>query len=359
MKNKKKVIVGLSGGVDSSVTAYLLQQQGYKVAGIFMQNWQSENDDPHCLAEQDLSDARAVCEHLSIPFHLVNFAKDYWGQVFQYCLDEFAASRTPNPDIWCNKYIKFKALLDHALELGADYLATGHYVQKSENDGQYQLLKGQDPNKEQSYFLYTLGQHELKHSLFPIGALAKTEVRAIAEKIGLHNHAKKDSTGICFIGERPFKQFLNEFLLSKPGPMKTPEGKVLGQHDGLMFYTLGQRKGLNLGGQKECEQNPWYVVNKDVANNTLIVAQGHDHPLLYQSNLTCAQLHWVTDRTPKFPLACHAKTRYRQADQACTIEKVNDDQLLVQFNQPQRAITPGQSVVFYQDDYCLGGGTIL
>lgn len=353
-----KVIVGLSGGVDSAVTAFLLKEQGYDVTGIFMRNWEADPDDPICQAEQDLQDAKATCEHLEIPFEVVNFSKTYWQNVFQHCLDEFAAGRTPNPDIWCNKEIKFKVFLEHAIKLGADYLATGHYVRKQNQNGKNQLLKGIDPNKDQSYFLYTLGQTELSHALFPLGELQKPQVREIAKKAGLSNFNKKDSTGICFIGERKFKQFLNEFLLTKPGMMKTPEGEIIGQHDGLMFYTLGQRKGLEIGGRKHANDDAWYVLAKDIANNILIVGQGHDHPLLFSNELICDDLHWVNGESPQMPLNCSAKIRYRQVDQTCTVIKLDEKQYKVQFSQPQRAITPGQSIVFYQDELCLGGGII-
>lgn len=357
MKKNKKIVVGLSGGVDSAVSALLLKQQGYEVMGIFMQNWETENDDPYCHAEQDLSDARAVCDLLQIPFQVVNFAKEYWNNVFQYCLDEFAAGRTPNPDIWCNKEIKFKVFLEHALALG-DCLATGHYAQIRDDGEQAQLLKGEDTNKDQSYFLYTLGQHELQHSLFPVGHLPKPQVREMAKLANLLNHNKKDSTGICFIGERRFKQFLSEFLLAKPGLMQTPEGEVIGEHDGLMFYTLGQRQGLNIGGRKNAAEIPWYVVGKDIAQNILLVAQGHDHPLLYSQRLFCNNAHWIAGSSPKTPLNCAAKIRYRHTDAACTLTQINDDQYQVDFLQPQWAATPGQAIVFYDRNICLGGATI-
>jgi len=299
-----------------------------------------------------------VCDLLNIPFQVVNFSKEYWDQVFQYCLDEFAAGRTPNPDIWCNKEIKFKVFLEHALKLG-DCLATGHYAQIQHQPEQSLLLKGADPNKDQSYFLYTLGQYELKHSLFPVGNLPKSQVRELAKTAHLLNHNKKDSTGICFIGERRFKKFLSEFLLAQPGVMRTPAGKIIGQHDGLMFYTIGQRQGLHIGGQKQAATTPWYVVGKDIPQNTLIVAQGHDHPLLHSLQLICGNAHWVMGKSPESLLYCTAKIRYRQADAACELIRLDEQRYQVNFRQPQWAITPGQSVVFYQDNICLGGATIL
>lgn len=358
MTTKHKIAVGLSGGVDSAVSALLLKEQGHDVIGIFMQNWEVDNDDPYCSAEQDLLDAHAVAEKIGIEFHTINFAKDYWDNVFQYCLDEFSHGRTPNPDIWCNKEIKFKVFLQYALELGVDFLATGHYVRKREINGRLELLKGLDPIKDQSYFLYTLGQHQLKHALFPIGELEKPAVRKIATDAGLPNCTKKDSTGICFIGERNFKEFLQEFLLAKPGNIETVEGHVIGTHDGVMYYTLGQRKGLNIGGKRDANEQAWYVLEKDVARNVLIIGQGHDHPRLFRHDLTCEQLHWVSGHAPYTPFDCTARTRYHQDDQACTVSKKSDDSYLVEFKQPLRAITPGQSVVFYQHEICLGGGII-
>lgn len=355
---KQKIIVGMSGGVDSTVAAWLLQQQGHDVSGVFMQNWEAAKDDPYCTAEQDLTDAKAACDLLNIPFAVINFSKDYWNTVFQYCLDEFHAGRTPNPDIWCNKEIKFKCFLDYALAQGADKLATGHYAKVIYDGQQYQLHKALDHNKDQSYFLYTLGQHELAHAIFPLAELTKPEVRELAKQKGFINCNKKDSTGICFIGERNFKEFLQEFILAQPGEIHTVDGEVVGKHDGLMFYTLGQRKGLHIGGLSDYSEQAWYVVDKDLTHNRLIVGQGHDHPRLFTQTLHCEQLHWVSGQAPSLPLECHARTRYHQPDQACTLITLKDDTLHVEFKRPQRAVTPGQSVVFYLNDICLGGGVI-
>jgi len=357
-----KVAVGLSGGVDSAVAALLLKEQGYDVFGIFMQNWEAETDDPYCTADQDLLDAKAVAETLKIPFHTINFSKEYWNQVFQYCLDEFAANRTPNPDIWCNREIKFKVFLEHALKLSADYMATGHYARvRNVGTGQdlsTQLLKAKDLNKDQSYFLYALNQFALKHAMFPLGNLEKSEVRALAQKAGFKNAEKKDSTGICFIGERKFKDFLSEFMLAKPGNIETSEGKVIGRHDGLMFYTLGQRKGLAIGGVKDADEKAWYVLKKEVERNVLIAGQGHDHPMLYADKLIFEIATWIAEKEPCLPLQCSAKIRYRQEDQICKVEVLQENRYQVTFEKPQRAITPGQSVVLYQGNVCLGGGVI-
>lgn len=357
MTNQNKhVVVGLSGGVDSSVAAFLLKQQGYRVTGVFMQNW--ESDDPFCSAGQDLCDARSVCDKLQIPLQTVNFSAEYWHNVFQYFLDEYAAGRTPNPDILCNREIKFKAFLDFALDLGGDYIATGHYARTQQANNSVYLLKGLDQDKDQSYFLYTLGQHPLRHSLFPIGEYQKKTVREIASKLGLINHAKKDSTGICFIGERKFKDFLKEYLLASPGNIETDQGEKVGIHQGLMFYTLGQRQGLGIGGNKKYQETPWYVLHKDIDRNVLVVGQDHSHPLLMKTFLICTHLHWIT-APPTLPFACSAKIRYRQSDQPCTIYPYTKDEVKVVFTHPQRAITPGQSVVFYQENHCLGGGIII
>jgi tRNA-specific 2-thiouridylase len=344
----------MSGGVDSSVAALLLKQQGYNIEGVFMHNWQSDQDDRYCSATQDLKDAKAIAEKLQIPLTIISFAREYWDRVFQNFLDEYAAGRTPNPDILCNKEIKFKAFLDYALEQGADYIATGHYVRKDQKNDKYRLLKAKDKNKDQSYFLYTLNQQQLKHSLFPLGDLQKSVVRRIAEQNGFINYNKKDSTGICFIGERHFKTFLSEYLLNQPGEIITTEHKIIGKHDGLMFYTLGQRKGLGIGGQKNAEEKPWYVAAKNLAKNQLIVTQEHDHPLLLSKSLTYKDSHFISGTAPTLPYPCTAKIRYHKPDEKCTIIKVD----MVEFEEPQWAITSGQSIVFYKNEECLGGGII-
>lgn len=365
MLNSKnqKIIVGMSGGVDSSVSALLLKQQGYHVEGLFMKNWEQDDDSEYCTAEADLNDAEAVCAKIGIALHSVNFAKEYWDNVFEHFLNEFRSGRTPNPDVLCNKEIKFKAFLDYAQNhLDADLIATGHYVRKKfdDTDQKYQLLKGVDPDKDQSYFLYLLNQQQLAPSIFPIGDLEKSQVRKIAEQNNLVTHDKKDSTGICFIGERKFKQFLSEYIPAQPGTIKTLEGDTIGKHDGLMYYTYGQRQGLGIGGTQFGSEEPWYVIDKDLANNTLIVAQGKHHPALYKQKLRCKQLHWISGVTPTAPLDCHAKTRYRQDDRniSCTVAELSDDAALVKFETAQRAITPGQSIVFYDGEICLGGGII-
>lgn len=353
-----KVVLGLSGGVDSSVSALLLLEQGYDVTGLFMKNWDEDDGTDLCTAKQDYADALAVCERLGIPLRTVNFAAEYWDQVFEVFLAEYRAGRTPNPDILCNKHIKFRAFLDYAMDLGGEKIATGHYTRVDQVDGSYRLLKGLDPGKDQSYFLYTLGQEALSHTLFPIGHLCKAEVRALAVKAGLVNAGKKDSTGICFIGERRFREFLQRYLPAQPGPMQTPDGECVGRHHGLMYYTLGQRQGLDIGGRRGATPEPWYVLKKDLVNNVLIVGQGHDHPLLFQPVLQAGQLDWVSGAAPAPYFVCTAKTRYRQPDQACEVMLLADGRCRVVFAQPQRAMTPGQSVVFYQGELCLGGGVI-
>ncbi|MCP4698056.1 MAG: tRNA 2-thiouridine(34) synthase MnmA [Gammaproteobacteria bacterium] len=359
MSASSPIVVGVSGGVDSSVAAYLLKEQGCSVHGLFMKNWEEDDKDGHCSAAEDLADARAVCNRLDIPLHTVNFSGEYWEQVFTHFLAEYKAGRTPNPDVLCNREIKFKAFLEYALQLGGTGIATGHYARIHREDGKFQLLKGCDPAKDQSYFLYTLNQTQLAQSRFPLGELHKSEVRKLAEQASLATHAKKDSTGICFIGERRFKTFLARFLPPRPGPVETPEGHCIGRHDGLMYYTLGQRQGLGIGGQKGGSGQPWYVAGKDLPNNRLIAVQGHNHPLLFTNHLNAADVHWITAPPPSLPYACRAKTRYRQPDQDCRITRLADNCCKVHFDRPQRAVTPGQSVVFYQGEQCLGGGIII
>lgn len=357
--SQKKVIVGMSGGVDSSVSAYLLQQQGYQVTGLFMKNWEEDDDTEYCSAAADLADAQAVCDKLGIELLTVNFAAEYWDNVFELFLEEYKAGRTPNPDILCNKEIKFKAFLEYAAEdLGADYIATGHYVRRRDINGTTQLLRGLDGNKDQSYFLYTLSHEQVAQSLFPVGELEKPEVRRIAEELDLITAKKKDSTGICFIGERKFRDFLARYLPAKPGPIMTVDGQEIGQHDGLMYHTLGQRKGLRIGGTRDGSEEPWYVVDKDVENNLLIVAQGHEHPRLMSVGLIAQQLDWVSREPLAQPVRCVVKTRYRQEDIPCTVTPLGEDKISVRFDIPVAAVTPGQSAVFYQDEVCLGGGII-
>ncbi len=352
----KRIIVGMSGGVDSSVTALLLKQQGYDVSGLFMKNWEDYPDN-ECPAIQDSQDVMAVCDTIGIEMDGINFAGEYWNRVFAYFLDEYKAGRTPNPDVLCNKEIKFKAFLDHAVAHGADKIATGHYAKIEFRDGHYRLLKATDQNKDQTYFLYTLGQAQLSRTLFPLGDILKPDVRRIAEDNNFVNARKKDSTGICFIGERKFKEFLSQYLPAQPGEMRTPEGELIGKHDGLMYYTLGQRQGLGIGGRKHSSGEPWFVVGKHLENNTLLVAQG-EHDMLYSDVLDAGKLHWTTGTAPDTPLRCAAKTRYRQPDQACTLTMLPGNRCQVAFDTPQRAVTPGQSVVFYTGDECLGGGII-
>ncbi|MBE1287290.1 MAG: tRNA 2-thiouridine(34) synthase MnmA [Alteromonadaceae bacterium] len=354
-----KVIVGMSGGVDSSVSAFLLKEAGYQVEGVFMKNWEEDDNDEYCAAAEDLADAQAVADKLGIELHTINFAAEYWDNVFEYFLREYKAGRTPNPDIMCNKEIKFKAFLEFAAEdLGADYIATGHYVQRRDIDGNTQMIRGLDQNKDQSYFLYTLSHEHVRKTLFPIGHLEKPEVRRIAEAQGLVTHDKKDSTGIWFIGERKFKDFLAQYLPAQPGPIVTAEGESIGEHQGLMYHTLGQRKGLLIGGTKEHGDEPWYVVDKDVPNNTLIVGQGANHPRLFSKGLIANQLHWVDRNALTEPTRMTVKTRYRQHDINCVVEPTDKDCVNVIFDEPQKAVTPGQSAVFYQGDVCLGGGII-
>jgi len=355
-KQNLHVIVGMSGGVDSSVTALLLKQQGYRVSAIFMQNW--EDDDEHCTARQDYRDAASVAAKLDIELSTVNLAEEYWDRVFAHFLAEYSAGRTPNPDILCNKEIKFKAFLDHAQHCGADAIATGHYVQSGGTEQQVELHRGKDNNKDQSYFLYTLNQQQLRPSLFPVGHLDKPDVRKLAQQAGFHVHSKKDSTGICFIGERKFSTFLAEYLPAQKGLIVTDAGDVIGQHNGLMFYTLGQRQGLGIGGQADSSEAPWYVLDKDLSENRLIVGQGHDHPMLYRKSFSAHDIHWVSDSPPENTFRCSAKVRYRQQDQAASVTILPDSNLRIEFDEPVRAATPGQSLVLYDHELCLGGGII-
>ncbi|HYD33042.1 MAG TPA: tRNA 2-thiouridine(34) synthase MnmA [Methylophilaceae bacterium] len=355
---KKRVIVGMSGGVDSSVAALLLKEQGFEVVGLFMKNWEDDDTEEFCPSRQDLIDAAAVADKLGIEIEAVNFSKEYKERVFNNFLEEYQAGRTPNPDIFCNSEIKFKAFLDHAISMGADLIATGHYAQVREKDGLYQLLKAEDGSKDQSYFLYRLNQAQLSKTLFPLGHLLKREVREIARRAGLPTSEKKDSTGICFIGERPFREFLNRYLPREPGEMQTPDGKVVGRHEGLMYYTLGQRQGLGIGGSKSSSGEPWFVAGKDMARNVLVVVQGHEHPMLLNDGLTASQLHWISGQAPELHWVYAAKTRYRQPDAPCEIDRLEGDTVEIRFGQTQWAITPGQSAVVYESQVCLGGGII-
>jgi tRNA-specific 2-thiouridylase len=358
----QRIVVGLSGGVDSAVGAYLLKRQGHEVVGIFMKNWE-DDDDAYCSSRQDFVDAAAVADVLGIELEHVNFAAEYRDRVFAAFLREYQAGRTPNPDVLCNAEIKFKAFLDHAVRLGAQKIATGHYARMRERGGAFELLKGLDPLKDQSYFLHRLSQAQLARTLFPVGELRKTEVRRIAAEIGLPVAAKKDSTGICFIGERPFREFLARYLANQPGPVKDDRGRTVGEHVGLSFYTLGQRKGIGIGGLKErgakggSEHAPWFVARKDIASNTLIVVQGHDHPWLLSPALRADDASWVAGAPPAEG-ACAAKTRYRQADAACTLHREGAAAFTLRFAAPQWAVTPGQSAVVYAGEVCLGGGVI-
>lgn len=350
----KTVVVGMSGGVDSSVCALLLKQKGYRVIGLFMKNWEETDENGVCSSSRDYEDVVKVCEQIGIPYYSVNFVKEYQELVFSHFIAELKAGHTPNPDILCNREIKFKVFLEKALSLGADYLATGHYCRRDENESP-QLLKGSDPLKDQSYFLYTIGTLALQKVLFPIGHLLKTEVRKIAKEHNLTNSEKKDSTGICFIGKRDFKEFTSRYLGYKPGNFETLSGKVVGKHDGIAFYTIGQRKGLAIGGPGDA----WFVVGKDIERNVVIIEQGDDHPSLYKSTLNASELSWVAGSPPLLPYACAAKVRYRQPEQPCIIKKIEAGKAHIRFLEPQRAVTSRQSIVFYQGDVCLGGGMIV
>ncbi|PAV28950.1 tRNA 2-thiouridine(34) synthase MnmA [Virgibacillus profundi] len=356
MKSNKdiRVVVGMSGGVDSSVAALLLKEQGYDVVGIFMKNWDDTDEFGVCTATEDFDDVVRVCNQLDIPYYAVNFEKQYWDKVFTYFLDEYKAGRTPNPDVMCNKEIKFKAFLDHAVSLGADYLATGHYAQVRNNDGHYEMLRGVDDNKDQTYFLNQLTEDVLAKVMFPLGHLPKSEVREIAKEHGLVTATKKDSTGICFIGERNFKEFLGEYLPAQPGEMSTLDGIAKGKHDGLMYYTLGQRQGLGIGGAGD----PWFVVGKNLKDNILYVEQGYSNESLYSDGLVATDVNWINPDIIQDTFTCTAKFRYRQKDSAVTVTLLENGKVNVVFADRERAITPGQAVVFYDGEVCLGGGTI-
>jgi tRNA-specific 2-thiouridylase len=351
------VVIGMSGGVDSSVAAWILKQQGYKVIGLFMKNWEDDDNSEYCSSRQDWLDVVSVADLIGIDVEAVNFASEYKDRVFAEFLREYSAGRTPNPDVLCNAEIKFKAFLDHAMSLGAEAIATGHYAKTAKVGDEVHLLKAIDETKDQSYFLYRLNQQQLKHVIFPLGGIRKTVIREIAQKIGLPNAAKKDSTGICFIGERPFREFLNRYLPNKPGPIKTEDGKTVGEHVGLAFYTLGQRKGIGMGGSKDGTGDPWFVAKKDILTNTLYIVQGHEHPWLLNPLLNASQISWTSDLPPK--LGCYsAKTRYRQVDAPCQLTALTEDLFTLNFDEAQWAVTPGQSAVIYDGDRCLGGGII-
>ncbi|KAB3530708.1 tRNA 2-thiouridine(34) synthase MnmA [Alkaliphilus serpentinus] len=355
-KEDTRVVIGMSGGVDSSVAALLLKEEGYDVIGIFMKNWDEADEFGYCTASEDYQDVIRVCSQIGIPYYTVNFEKEYWDRVFTYFLEEYKRGRTPNPDVMCNKEIKFKAFLDHALKLGADYLATGHYAQVDFYNDEYRLLRGVDSNKDQTYFLNALNQYQLSKAMFPIGDIPKERVREIAKENSLATASKKDSTGICFIGERNFKEFLSNYLPAMPGEIRTIDGELKGRHDGLMYYTLGQRKGLGIGGAGTGE--PWFVAGKDLDKNILYVVQGENHPALYSKALLATEVNWISGKLPQGPLECTAKFRYRQRDRRVTVNEITKDGCRVDFHESQSAITPGQSVVFYDGEVCLGGGTI-
>ena len=361
MLKNKRVVLGMSGGVDSSVAAILLKEQGYEVIGVFMKNWEEKDDNGNCMAEEDYKDVVTVAEQLDIPYYSVNFVKEYWDKVFTYFLDEYKKGRTPNPDVMCNKEIKFKAFLDYAIKLGADYVATGHYARiiHEEKDGKIKsvMLRGIDDNKDQTYFLCQLSQKQLEKVLFPIGEYKKHQIRAIAEKYNLATAKKKDSTGICFIGERDFNEFLSKYLPAKGGNIVNTEGKILGKHNGLMYYTIGQRKGIGIGNSKEGTGEPWFVVDKNLETNELIVTQG-DRSVLYSKGLIATDFNFINMEDMEFPLECTVKFRYRQSDSKAVIKKLPDEKYEVLFDEPQKAVTPGQIVVAYKDEVCLGGGVI-
>ncbi len=356
--NKKRVVVGMSGGVDSSVSAYLLKKQGFEVIGVFMKNWEEKDDTGNCIAEKDYEDVVKVCEQLDIPYYSINFEKEYWDKVFTYFLDEYKKGRTPNPDIMCNKEIKFKVFLEYAYDLGADFVATGHYARIKEINGEKLLLRGIDNNKDQTYFLSQLSQNQLKNILFPIGELKKSEVRKIAEEANLYTAKKKDSTGICFIGEKNFREFLSKFLPAKKGKMIDLEGNIRGEHHGLMYYTIGQRHGLGIGGTKDTDGDAWFVSGKDLEKNILYVCQGFHNENLYSDSLIASSLSFTTNSNLGKIFECTAKFRYRQEDSKVKVEIIDNDKVKVSYLEPVRAVTPGQAVVFYNDEICLGGAII-
>ena len=358
-ESKLLTMVALSGGVDSATTAWLLRQRGERIAAMFMKNWEEDDPDSGCSAEEDAADARRVADQLGIEFHARNFAAEYWEDVFEHFLAELQAGRTPNPDVLCNREIKFKAFVEHARDLGASFVATGHYARRRDNpDGSVSLLKGLDPGKDQSYFLHALTQEQLAVARFPLGELDKSEVRRLAADAGLAVAAKKDSTGICFIGERNFDTFIDRYLKSEPGDIVTEHGQPIGRHRGLIHYTLGQRKGLDVGGVRGFPEQAWFVAAKDLAANRLIAVQGGENPLLLATRLEAGELSWIAGKPPAQGRRLTAKIRYRQSDQACLIEQIDDQRLILSFERPQRAVTPGQSVVLYDGDECLGGGVI-
>ena len=358
--SKQKVIIGLSGGVDSSVSAYLLKEAGFEVEGLFMKNWEQDDYPGYCSAAEDLNDCEQVCQKLGIKLHTVNFSKAYWKKVFQIFLDEYAQGITPNPDVLCNKEIKFKAFFEYALNLGADWIATGHYARRVETEQGVALYQAKDMNKDQTYFLHAIAKEALNKTLFPLGSFLKSEVRALAKQLNLPNHDKKDSTGICFIGERKFTNFLKDFLLAKPGEIITSDGKLIGQHQGIIFYTIGQRQGLGIGGVKGSADMPWFVVDKNTQTNQLIVAQGEEHPKLYSQGLVTGPASWLVDiNDNQYPLSCQSKIRYRQHSQPCLLSTIQDNEHYIHFATPQRAVTAGQYIVFYENHRCLGGAKIL
>ena len=355
---KQSVVVGVSGGVDSAVALKCLRDADVPVRAVFMKNWDEDDQGQYCSAEQDLADASAVCESLQVPLTTVNFSYEYWERVFEDFLAEHRRGRTPNPDILCNQVLKFDAFLDYAMDLGGTHIATGHYARIDYQDKRYRLLRAADENKDQTYFLYRLNQQQLSQARFPLGGLCKPQVREMAREAGLDIHNKKDSTGLCFIGERPFTEFLQRFVERNPGPMITVDGDVIGEHQGLAFYTIGQRQGLGIGGRAGALNAPWFVADKKINSNELLVVQGGDHPALFSSSLRADSSHWIGGEPPTLPLRCNARIRHRQALQACWVSAANESTLQVQFDQPQRAVTPGQHIVFYRDDECLGGAVI-